>query len=77
MQSCLNLRGPSRKPKYSLSTDSEQVPRGKGEKDPGEGSQKGEKDPGEGSQKNLKSCVYKQGKRYGRKATRDSVPFAS
>jgi hypothetical protein len=66
VQSCLNLRGPSRKPKYSLSTDSERVPRGKGEKN-----------PGEGSQKNLKSCVYKQGKRYGRKATRDSVPFAS
>ena len=28
----MNLRGPPRKPKYSLATDSEQVPRGKGEK---------------------------------------------
>ena len=33
----LNLRGPSRKAKYSLVTDSEQVPRGKGEKNPGRG----------------------------------------
>ena len=28
----VNLRGPPRKAKYSLATDSEQVPRGKGEK---------------------------------------------
>ena len=28
----MNLRGPPRKAKYSLATDSEQVPRGKGEK---------------------------------------------
>ena len=63
MQSCLNLRGPSRKPEYSLSTDSEQVPRGKGEKN-----------PGEGSQKNLKSCVYKQGKRYGPQGQR-AIPY--
>ena len=28
----MNLRRPRRKPKYSLATDSEQVPRGKGEK---------------------------------------------
>jgi hypothetical protein len=34
VQSCLNLRGPSRKAKYSLETDSELVPRGKGEKNP-------------------------------------------
>ncbi len=66
MQSCLNQPGPSGKPKYYLSTDSEQVPRGKGEKN-----------PGEGSSKNLKSCVYKQGKRYAREGTRNSVPFAS
>ena len=66
MQACLNLPGPSGKAKYYLATDSGQVPRGKGEKN-----------PGEGSQKNLKSCVYKQGKRYARKGTRDSVPFAS
>ena len=66
MQSCLNLRGPSRKPEYSLSTDSERVPRGKGEKN-----------PGEGSSKNLKSCAYKQGEGYARKGMPDSVPFAS
>ena len=34
---CWNQRGPSRKAKYSLVTDSEQVPRGKGEKTPGRG----------------------------------------
>ena len=34
---CWNPRGPSRKAKYSLVTDSEQVPRGKGEKNPGRG----------------------------------------
>ena len=49
MQSCLNLPGPSGKAKYYLATDSELVPRGKGEKN-----------PCEGSQKNLKPHVYKQ-----------------
>ena len=39
VQSGGNLRGPSRKAKYSSSTDSELVPRGKGEKNPGEGSE--------------------------------------
>ena len=34
---CRNQRGPSRKAKYSLVTDSEQVPWGKGEKNPGRG----------------------------------------
>ena len=34
-----NLGGPSSKAKYYSSTDSEQVPRGKGEKYPGEGSE--------------------------------------
>ena len=29
---CVNLSGPPDKAKYSLATDSEQVPRGKGEK---------------------------------------------
>ena len=29
---CVNLCGPPHKPKYSLATDSELVPRGKGEK---------------------------------------------
>ena len=32
-------RGPPRKAKYSLATDSEPVPRGKGEKHPSEGSE--------------------------------------
>ena len=32
VKSCLNLRGPSRKAKYSWETDSELVPWGKGEK---------------------------------------------
>ena len=34
-----NLGGPSSKAKYSSLTDSERVPRGKGEKNPGEGSE--------------------------------------
>ncbi len=38
VKSCLNLPGPSGKAKYSLATDSELVPRGKGEKNPFEGS---------------------------------------
>ena len=37
VEPCRNPRGPSRKAKYSLVTDSEQVPRGKGEKYPGRG----------------------------------------
>lgn len=36
---CLNMRGPSRKAKYSLVTDSEPVLWRKGEKNPGEGSE--------------------------------------
>ena len=39
VQSGENPRGPSRKAKYYWLTDSEQVPRGKGEKNPGEGSE--------------------------------------
>ena len=31
---CVNLSGPPDKAKYYLATDSEQVPRGKGEKNP-------------------------------------------
>ena len=38
-KSWLNMGGPSSKAKYYLSTDSEQVPWGKGEKNPGEGSE--------------------------------------
>lgn len=34
MKSRVNQRGPPRKAKYSWMTDSEIVPRGKGEKDP-------------------------------------------
>ncbi len=55
MKSCLNQRGPSRKAKYYLATDSEQVPRGKGEKN-----------PGEGSPKTLKPRAYKQFEGYDR-----------
>ena len=36
---CLKIGGPSSKAKYYLSTDSELVPWGKGEKNPGEGSE--------------------------------------
>ena len=36
---CANLSGPSDKAKYSSATDSELVPRGKGEKNPFEGSE--------------------------------------
>ena len=36
---CLNIGGPSSKAKYSLPTDSEPVPWGKGEKNPCEGSE--------------------------------------
>jgi hypothetical protein len=39
VKSWLNMGGPSSKAKYSLLTDSEQVPWGKGEKNPGEGSE--------------------------------------
>ena len=39
MKSRVNQRGPPRKAKYSLVTDSEQVPRGKGEIEPLKGSE--------------------------------------
>ena len=39
VESCMKLGGPSSKAKYGLVTDSEQVPRGKGEKNPVEGSE--------------------------------------
>ena len=39
VKSCLNMGGPPSKPKYSLVTDSELVPWGKGEKYPNEGSE--------------------------------------
>ena len=65
VQSGGNLGGPSSKAKYSSSTDSELVPRGKGEKN-----------PGRGVKENLKPCAYKQWEHYGRKAMCDRVPFA-
>ena len=52
VKSCLNMGGPSSKAKYSLVTDSEQVPWGKGEKN-----------PDEGSEIDLKSDAYKQSER--------------
>ena len=36
-ESCMKKGGPSPKAKYDLVTDSELVPRGKGEKNPGRG----------------------------------------
>ena len=39
VKSCLNMGGPPSKPKYSLPTDSEQVPLGNDEKNPDEGSE--------------------------------------
>ncbi len=53
MESGLNLEGPPSKAKYSSMTDSEQVPRGKGEKN-----------PGRGVKKKLKSAAYKRSKAY-------------
>ena len=65
VQACLNLPGPSGKAKYYSATDSELVPRGKGEKN-----------PYKGSQKNLKPHVYKQFEHYAARQC-ESVPFAS
>ena len=48
---CLKMGGPPSKPKYSSTTDSEQVPRGKGHKH-----------PDEGSERDLKPNAYKQSK---------------
>ena len=53
VQSCGNLGGPSSKTKHYLLTDSELVPRGKGEKI-----------SDEESEKNLKPYIYKQFERY-------------
>ena len=59
------LGGPPSKAKYSSMTDSEPVPRGKGEKN-----------PYEGSPKILKPHVYKQFEDYAARQS-ESVPFAS
>jgi hypothetical protein len=53
VQSGGNLGGPSSKAKYYSLTDSELVPRGKGEKN-----------PGRGVKENLKPCAYKQWEHY-------------
>ena len=58
----MNLPGPSGKAKYSLETDSEPVPWGKGEKNPEQGSEI-EPEPG---------CLQAVGARF----TSDGVPFA-
>ena len=50
-ESGMKIGGPSPKAKYDLVTDSEQVPRGKGEKN-----------PGRGVKENLKPYVYKRRK---------------
>ena len=66
MKPGLKLGGPPPKAKYSLMTDSEPVPRGKGEKN-----------PIEGSEKNLKPAAYKRSEAYGvLDAMADGVPFA-
>jgi hypothetical protein len=61
----LNPRGPSRKAKYSLTTDSEPVERSK---------------DGKNRVKrrivNLKPCAYKRSEHYGLTAMCDGVPFA-
>ena len=58
--SCLNMGGPSSKAKYYLTTDSEPVPWGKGEKNPSKGSEK----------ESETVCVQAVGARKG-----DCVPF--
>ena len=60
-----NRRGPSRKAKYSLVTDSERVARAKDGKN-----------PDEGRTLNLKPHAYKRSEPYGPRATGDGVPFA-
>ena len=61
----LNLRGPSRKAKYSLATDSEPVARAKDGKN-----------PYKGRKVNLKPHAYKRSEPYGAQAQGDGVPFA-
>lgn len=65
VESRLNLRGPSRKAKYSLTTDSghsRAIERWE--------------EPLLGEVLNLKPCAYKLSERYSRKTMRDGVPFA-
>ena len=60
-----NRRGPSRKAKYSLVTDSERVARAKDGKN-----------PDKGRTLNLKPHAYKRLEGYARKGMPDRVPFA-
>ena len=60
-----NPRGPSRKAKYSLTTDSEPVARAKDGKN-----------PFQGRIVNLKPYAYKRSEGYARKGKPDGVPFA-
>ena len=60
-----NLRGPSRKAKYSLVTDSERVARAKDGKN-----------PDKGRTLNLKPRAYKRWEGYAREGMPDRVPFA-
>jgi hypothetical protein len=60
-----NLRGPSRKAKYSLATDSEPVARAKDGKN-----------PYQGRIVNLKPPAYKRSEPYAPCAQGDGVPFA-
>ena len=61
----VNLRGPSRKAKYSLATDSEPVARANDGKN-----------PYKGRTLNLKPPAYKRSEDYARKGMSDGVPFA-
>lgn len=72
VKSCLNMGGPSSKLKYSLTTDSEQVPWGKGEKNPGEGS---EIDPEIECLQTVGALLYIKGN-FNIYNLSDSVPFA-
>ncbi len=60
-----NPRGPSRKAKYALATDSEPVARANDGKN-----------PYQGRTLNLKPPAYKRSKDYARKGMSDGVPFA-
>ena len=65
MKVSLNLRGPSRKAKYSLATDSAPVARAKGGKN-----------PDKGRILNLKPHAYKRSEDYALRGMSDGVPFA-
>ena len=58
VKSCLNIGGPPSKAKYSLLTDSEPVPWGKGEKHPDKGS---ETDPETGRLQTVGASLWSDG----------------